>query len=395
MMRKMSIHNIVYSVIAAAVATILFSSPRIHAQNVVNKYSQTNLVSSGYIAAKVTDPNLINPWGMVASATSPLWVSNQGTNTSTVYAISSVEMGTGSALTVKIPTETSPPNGPTGIVFNSASNAFEIPSSMGMVPSSFIFDNLNGTISGWNPGSTGGAASAVVAIDNHDSGASYTGLALGTVGSQTYLYATNFTPQGGVEVYDTSFHPATGMYWASFDADDYLPRLSRDKIWRPYNIVNIAGYMLVAYAAMPATGGLPITHMGLGVVAAFTPQGKFFQIVAEGRRLDAPWGITLAPGQFGKFSNDLLIGNFGNGRILAYSVALPPGDGDYDRDDRATVRFAGLLRDSNHKVIENGFLWTLAVGNGARGADPNTLYITTGGPDEATDGLLAAITAAQ
>lgn len=394
MMRRIFNRNFVDPALAIAMTAILFSPTQIYAQqntnHAKNEYTQTNLVSSGYVAAKVTDPNLINPWGMVAGPT-PIWISLQGTNISSVYAIAAAEAGTGALLTVKIPTETGPaPNGPTGIVFNTfspTSTTFEIPSSMGMVPSFFIFANLNGTISGWNPGSTGGAASAVIAIDNNSAGAVYTGLALGMVGSKTYLYAINFTPQGGVEVYDSSFKPASGLYWNSFDSDDYLPRLSRDKIWRPYNIANIGGMMYVAYAAMPTTGGLPITHIGLGVIAEFTPQGKFVQIVAQGGHLDAPWGMTMAPGQFGKFSNDLLVGNFGDGRIHAYQ--MKPGGND--QNGRRQYRFAGTMRDSNHKIIENGFLWTLMFGNGVKGSDPSTLYITTGGPNQATDGLLAAI----
>jgi len=401
MMCNVFSRNFVYPAMAVAVTAILLSSPRASAQKnsqqAENKYTQVNLVSSGYVAAIVTDPNLINPWGMVAGPTSPVWTSNQGTNTASVYPIAAVEMGKGASLTVNIPTEMGGPNGPTGIVFNTfspTSNAFEIPKSMGgMVPSFFIFANLNGTISGWNPGSAGGLKNAVVAVNNHDAGAIYTGLALGNVGSKTYLYAANFTPQGGVEVYDISFKPVTNMMWSSFDSDHELPKLSRDMIWRPYNIANINGMMYVAYAAMPATGGLAITHMNLGVVAAFTPQGKFMQVLAKEGQLDAPWGMVMAPDHFGKFSNDLLVGNFGNGHILAYRIR--PNDEEQDANDHGPDTFAGMLRDSNHKIIENGFVWTLMFGNGVQGSDPHTLYFTTGGPNQATDGLLAAITPAK
>lgn len=396
MIRANFSRNALYPALAVAGAAILFlasgTQAQQKAQHAENEYTQVDLVSSGYVAAKVTDSNLINPWGMVAGPT-PIWTSNQGTNTASVYAVSAVEAGTGALLTVKVPTETGGPNGPTGIVFNSDSTAFKVPSATGMVSSLFIFDNLNGTISGWNPGSTGGAASAVVAVNNQKAGAVYTGLALGTVGSNTYLYAINFTPQGGVEVYDTSVQPAKGLYWNSFDSDDYLPKLSKDKIWRPYNIANINGKMYVSYAALPAAGGLPITHQGLGVIAVFTPQGKFLRVAANGGNLDAPWGMVMAPAQFGKFSNDLLVGNFGNGRILAY--AMKSGDKGEDRDHGKQYTFAGMLRNSDHKVLENGFLWTLMFGNGVKGSDPHTLYITTGGPNQAIDGLLAAITAEQ
>ncbi|HET9086657.1 MAG TPA: TIGR03118 family protein [Acidobacteriaceae bacterium] len=389
-------HRIFHSntIFSAIIAVLLFpAATKAQSQKhyVENEYKQVNLVSNGYVAAKVTDPNLINPWGMVAGPT-PVWISNQGSNTSTVYAISSVEVGKGALLTVKVPTETGGPNGPTGIVFNSAGNAFKIPSATGMVSSLFVFANLNGTISGWNPGSTGGVGSAVVAVDNQKAGAVYTGLALGMAGSDTYLYAINFTPQGGVEVYDSSFQPAKFQEeWNEFDSDDNLPKLPHDRIWRPYNIANIDGKMYVAYAAMPKTGGLPITHQGLGVVAAFTLQGKFIRVVAKGGNLDAPWGMVMAPAQFGKFSNDLLIGNFGNGRILAYSMKTMPDNKERDGENHP-YKFDGMLRSSDHKLIENGFLWTLMFGNGVKGSDPHTLYITTGGSNQAKDGLLAAIT---
>jgi uncharacterized protein (TIGR03118 family) len=396
MIRPILYRRRIYPAMAIAVASVLFSALGTQAQqkawHAENEYAQVNLVSSGYVTAKVTDPNLINPWGMVAGPT-PTWTANQGTNTSSVYAISSLEAGTGALFTVKVPTEGAGPNGPTGIVFNSDSMAFQVPTTTGMVSSLFIFANLNGTISGWNPGSTGGRGSAVVVVDNQKAGAVYTGLALGTVGSNTYLYAANSTPQGGVEVYDSSFQPAKGLYWNSFDSDDYLPKLSHDKIWRPYNIANINGKMYVAYVALPATGGLPITHQGLGVIAVFTPQGKFLQVVAKGGNLDAPWGMVMAPSHFGQFSNDLLVGNFGNGRILAYSM-MPDHNGK-ERGDRTQYRFAGMLRNARHEVIANGFLWTLMFGNGVQGSDPHTLYITTGGMNQVTDGLLAAITAQQ
>ena len=401
MMRKHFNRDFVYAVMTVAVTAVLFSSPRLNAQpqQGENKYLQTNLVSNGYTPAKVTDPNLVNPWGMVEGPTSPTWTSNQTTNTASVYTIDDVEKGKGALLTVNIPTEMGGPNGPTGVVFNTfnkSSTDFEIPSAMGMgmmVPSFFIFANLNGTISGWNPGSTGGLKNAVIAVDNHSAGAIYTGLALGMVGSKTYLYATNFTPMGGVEVYDTSFKPATGLQWNSSDADNNLPELPRGRIWKPYNIANIDGMMYVAYAAMPATGGLPIIHMNLGAIAVFTPQGKFIKVLAKEGQLDAPWGMVMAPNHFGKFSNDLLVGNFGNGHILAYRM-IPSKDAE-DQGDHGRDTFAGLMRDSNHKIIEEGFLWTLMFGNGANGSNPDTLYITSGGHNQAKEGLFAAITPAK
>lgn len=374
--------SILYPVIATAVTVFLFSAPAINAQKGENEYVQVNLVSSGYVPAKVTDPKLINPWGMVAGAATPPWVSDQGMNVATVYPIALALAGKGPALTVGIPTVAGPVNGPTGIVFNSNSNAFKIPGPMGQVPSLFIFANLNGTISAWGPASKGGLKNAVVALSNKDEddpGAIFSGLALGTVGSNDYLYAADFRPNGGIRVFDKFYERAADFAWNAFRADDKLPDLPHGMVWAPYNIANIGGVMYVAYDAMPAAGGLPITHQGLGVIAIFKPNGEFIRIFARKGHLDAPWGMAMAPAGFGRFSNDILIGNFGNGRIHAYR---PDGS------------FAGVLRDENHHPLENGFLWTLMFGNGALGSDPNTLYITTGGANQ-LEGLLAAISASK
>ena len=176
------------------------------------EYVQTNLVSNGYVSAMVTDPNLVNPWGLAASATSPIWISNQATSTSTLYSLTNIDTGVGSPFVVAIPTTGTPgPQGPTGIVFNSnaAQMAFAIPGPSGTVASDFIFDSLNGTISGWNPGSTRGKANAVIAV--RTPGAVYTGLALAMMGSAPYLYAADATapPSGGIKVFNSSFNPVT------------------------------------------------------------------------------------------------------------------------------------------------------------------------------------------
>ena len=260
--------------------------------------------------------------------------------------------------------------------------AFPIPgASGGTVASDFIFANLNGTISGWSATSTGGRANAVIAVSAP--GAVYTGLALGMMGSAMNLYAADFTPPpgGGIKVFNTSFS-AVNLGSDAF-TDPWLPPLPPDEVWAPFNIVNLGANLLVAYDPLPLAGGMPIAGVGRGVVAEFTTAGKFIGTVAWRGPLDDPWGMVMAPAQFGRFSNDLLVGNFGDGKILAYRQ---------HHDGRFT--FDGEIRGADHKPLRNGFLWALWFGNGANGADPNTLYITTGGADQNTDGLFAAISPA-
>jgi len=348
-------------------------------------YMQVNLVSSGYVSAPVTDPNLINPWGVSASPTSPIWISNQGTNTSTLYSITNVLAGTGSPFVVAIPTtSTSAPQGPTGQVFTGGAG-FPIPSSSGTVPSLFIFANLNGTISGWNPGSTGGRASAVIAVSNP--GAVYTGLALATAplptnptSAPTFLSAANYLPppNGGIVVFDSSFNAysfGTGTF-----VDPDLPALPSDEAWAPFNVANLGGNLFVAYAPLPIGGGFPIPGLNNGVIAEFSPTGTFMSNIAVGGALNDPWAMVMAPSNFGRFSNDLLIGNFGDGKIVGY---WPFSSSQWN--------FRGLVVGTNHYPLSLGTLWSLWFGNGSNGTATNTLYFTTGGPDSTKDGLLGAI----
>lgn len=390
MTRGVSSRNILFLTLLSIFALAAFApwttKARDHHED---EYVQTNLVSNGYVSALVTDPNVVNPWGMTASATSPIWIANQATSTSTLYSLTNIEKGIGSPFVVTIPkTGTPGPQGPTGIVFNgfAASMAFPVPgASGGTVASDFIFASLNGTISGWNPGSTGGRASSVIAV--HTPGAVYTGLALATMGSAAYLYAADATapPNGGVKVFDSSFNSV------SLDSDAFtvprLPELPSDEAWAPYDVVDFGANLLVSFVPVPITGGQPVAGIGNGVVAEFTTAGNFVGIVARRGLLNDPWGMTMAPAQFGMFSNDLLIGNFGDGKILAYRQH---NDGDNDADDNRFT-FAGELRGEDHKPLSEGFLWALWFGNGANGFDPSTLYFTTGGANQSTDGLFGAI----
>jgi uncharacterized protein (TIGR03118 family) len=357
-----SSHSTRWSYLAAAFLSALFIIPlMLHAQS----YVQTNLVSnSKSIPATTIDPNLVNPWGMVQGPSTPFWVSDQGTNLSTIYTGN----GTKAPLTVSIPTLTSAHvNGPTGLVFNTGTG-FSL-STSSSVPSLFLFDNLNGTIDGWNPKSAGGLTSAVTAVTTP--GAVYTGLAINATGS--LIYAANFTPSGGVDIFNSS--------WKSTGTLSLPSNISLPANYEPYNVTDMNGSLLLAYD-LRGTNGLPVLGAGDGAVVEYNPTtGAYTELVSPGMGdgLDAPWGFAMAPSSgFGKFSGDLLVGDFGSGWISAYNPS--------------TGKFLGYLDNTSGTPIADGGLWTLDFGNGAGGTNPDTLYITAGITQPfQTEGLLAAI----
>ncbi len=331
------------------------SSPSLFATS----YVQTNLVSDlSSVGAVTVDPNLKNPWGVSFSATSPFWVSNQATDTSTLYT----GAGTKLNLTVTVPPATPPPAGPTGQVQNSAgAGNFVVNGS----PASFIFDTLSGTINAWNS-STGTSATAVTTTP----GAVYTGLALGNNGTANYLYAANFATGGGINVFDNTFTQVNSTTFAGKFVDPKLPAG-----YAPYNVQLIGSNLYVEYAEVGTRG--PITGTGLGYVDVYDLNGNLVSRLISGSALNAPWGVTLAPASFGQFSNDLLVGNFGDGTINAF--------------DPSTGAFLGTLANGNGTAIVNQGLWALDFRtNGGSGSVPNGLYFTAGINGE-TDGLFGYI----
>ena len=302
-------------------------------------YMQVNLVSNspGVAPAPTYDSNLVNPWGLAASATSPFWVSDQGSGVSTLYSASGVLV----PKVVTVPPLSPPPAGPTGIVFNSTKGFL-----VNTAAASFIFATLAGTINGWN--STAGSTAVVEATDP---GAVFTGLAAGNTVSGNFLYATDFA-NAQIDVFGSTYAPAS--LGGSF-TDPSLPAG-----YAPYNIQNINGTLYVAYALQGGPHGEPVVAPGDGIVDEFDTNGNFLQRVATGGPLDAPWGIALAPASFGQFGGDLLVGNFGNGEIDAFT---PAG------------AFQGTIDNALGQPLVNNFLWALDFGSGA---NSNTLYFTAG-----------------
>ncbi len=312
-------------------------------------FVQTNLVSDVPGLASTTDPNLKNPWGVAFSATSPFWIANQGSGTATLYD----GAGTATPLIVTVPAGAPPLTGPTGQVFNSTAS-FALPNGN---PARFIFDTLNGTIAGWN----GGTSAVQVASTP---GAIYTGLALANAGSSNYLYAADST--GQIRVFDSAFKPVTTL-------PGHFSDPSAIAGYVPFNIRLLGSSLYVTYAQLTPTGtGLPG-----GYVDVFDTSGNFVKRLASGGPLYAPWGLTLAPAGFGNFGNDLLVGNFGNGEILAY--------------DPATGNYLGTLDGADGKPIVNDFLWDLDFRTGGTNVNTGSLYFTAGINDQA-DGLFGAIT---
>ena len=331
MLKHPFIHRLV---IATGTIALALASTHLRADT----FTQVNLVSNVPGLAAFTDPNLINPWGIANSATSPFWVSNQGTGTATLYT------GTGApqALVVTIPSG-GPPSGPTGQVFNTGpATGFLV----GATKATFIFDTLSGTIDGWNGGTTA-TVEAVIP------GAIFTGLTQGTVGGNTFLYAAN-SSGGNIQVFDSNWGNVTATTFANKFTD---PNAKSGLV--PFNIQQIGANLYVTYANL-GPGGTPLPG---GYVIEYDASGNFIAQINTGP-LSAPWGLTLAPSNFGIYSNDLLIGQFGSGQILAY--------------DPATEAFLGILNDLNGNPIVNDRLWALETRTGGTGVNLNAVYFTAG-----------------
>ncbi len=353
---------------AVALSAVLLlahqAAPLAHASQ--GFYQQTNLVSDLPGVAKVTDPHLINSWGILHNSTSPFWIADNGTGVSTLYN----GAGTPIALVVTIPPPGGSPAGttaaPTGVVFNGTSG-FVVSNGTTSGPARFIFSTEDGTISGWNPAVN--PTNAILEVDNSQASPSavYKGLAMGSNATGTFLYATNFRA-GTVDVFDSSFHQVSLA--GSFTDPSLLPG------YAPFGIANIGGELYVTYALQNAEKHDDVAGPAHGFVNIYDTNGNLIRRLVTRGRLNSPWGLALAPSSFGRFSNDLLIGNFGDGRINA----IDPATGD----------FLGQLRDTNNNPITINGLWGLDFGNGANAGPTTMLFFTSGLNDEA-DGLFGSI----
>jgi uncharacterized protein (TIGR03118 family) len=324
-------------------------------------YLQTNLVSDVPGLAQFTDAQLVNPWGLAAFPGGPFWISDNQPGLSTLYD------SAGRALTVPVSVPgsggvfTGAAGAPTAAVFNDAW-AFPISENGNTEPGLFLFASEDGTISGWN--GLVDPTHAVLAVDNSGRGADYRGLAIGENGSDRFLFAANFHA-GTIDVFDASFN-AVGSF-----TDPNLPTG-----YAPFNVQNIGGQLFVTYALRNAAGTDETYGAGLGFIDVFNTSGRFLERFASQGSLNAPWGLALAPANFGTFSNDLLVGNVGDGHINAF--------------DPRTGAWLRSLQDAQGNAVVLPSVWGLMFGAGGTAGEPDTLFFTAG-LDNEQHGLFGSI----
>jgi uncharacterized protein (TIGR03118 family) len=352
-------HSIVLRSIALAMVAFAVAIGAGTAGAASDAYIVNPLVSDGGAAAPSTDASLVNGWGLSAGPTTPWWASDNGTNLSTLYS------GTGA----KTPLIVSVPGSPTGTVFNGSATDFVVSQNGASGAARFLFSTEGGTILGWTPSVNGTVA--VVGADRSSVGAVYKGLAI----SNDRLYATDFHNRR-VDVFDSSFKliTTTGGFKDAKVAKGFAP----------FGIQAIGGDIFVTYAKQDADRHDDVPVPGQAYVDEFTPDGQLVaRVVNSGKKnapLNAPWGLAMAPTDFNVFGGDLLVGNFGNGRISAYTKR------------GATWVYKGQLRLGNGMPIAIDGLWAIAFGNGSAAGPTNTLYFLAG-PSGERHGLFGSITA--
>ena len=342
-------------------------------------YTQTNLVSNTG-NAPLNDPNLQNPWGLVASPTgSPWWVSNNAGGTSTLYSIDAtgaahlIPVNPAPNEFVKIPNAPSqnPPGSPTGALFNGSPTDFLLAPK---APAVFIFVTEDGTVQGWNPGVN--RASAVIVVDHSkipaaSNGAVYKGATIVDIDGRKFILAANFR-SGRIDVFDTTFKQVH-LSEDSFD-DDRIPR-----DFAPFNVQGVGPNIYVTYAEQDSARHDPVKpgEPGDGFVDVFDSRGHLLQRLEHGNWFNAPWGVVWATPNFGEFSNTILIGNFRGDNISAFNPV--------------TGRFLGNMRNPDGSTLKIDGLWALRFGNDGSAGPATTLFFTAG-PKGETDGLFGTLT---
>jgi uncharacterized protein (TIGR03118 family) len=360
--RKPSLVALCVAAGAVAAATVLAATA---AADPASRYSVHNLVSDQPGVADNTDPNLVNAWGIAASSTSPWWVADNAMDVSTLYNGAGVPQFPPTPLVVNVA------GGPTGTVFNG--NAADFVISDGATPAHsgsarFLFATEAGTIRGWSPALPPPPLSTQTFVGPNDAdqsaaGAIFKGLAI----ANDHLYATDFH-NGRVDVFDSSFHLVPGGFVDPKIPDGYAP----------FGIQAIGGNIFVTYAKQDAAAHDELHGQGLGIVDEYSTAGALIARVAQHGHLNAPWGMAMAPSDFGSASGDLLVGNFGDGRVNVFE----PKNGNFTP--------AGQLRGTAGKPISVDGLWGIGFGNGSGSGDTDDLYFAAG-PDDEHHGLFGEI----
>jgi len=355
--------------VLAAVGALAFAAPGVtsahgdhgdHGRH-HRAFEQRNLVSDIGGVARITDRNLVNPWGLAAGPTTPLWVADNGTDVSTLYS-----GAVNGSIPRIVPLVVGIPGGaPTGVVFNPTSG-FVIHNGTASAPAAFIFDSEAGTLTAWSPRVPPSSPAQTVATTP---GAIYKGLAIASTRKHgTLLYAADFHG-AKIDVFDSAFGPVTlpGAF-----VDSGLPAG-----YGPFNVQELGGRLYVAYEKQDADAEDEIAGAGLGFVDVYNTKGRLLKRLVSQGNLNAPWGLVLAPRHFGGFGGDLLVGNFGDGTINAY--------------DPRSGAFQGQLVNTDGNPIQIDGLWALRFGNGTFGS-PRDLVFSAGIGDEG-HGLLGEIVA--
>ena len=333
-------------------------------------YAQHNILSDIPGLADHTDSNLVNAWGLVSGPTTPWWISDNGTGKSTLYNVATDAI----PAVFTVPGADGAQGNPTGIVFNGGTG-FVVNNGVGSPSAApFIFASEDGTISAFK------GAPIVTVVPNPQAaahGAIYKGLAIDSATAGQLLYATDFH-NGKVDVFDTSFHLVTlsGNF-----TDPNLPAG-----FAPFGIQNIGGTLYVTYALQDEDAKDDVAGPGNGFVDAYDLNGSLIQRVASAGELNSPWGLALAPEGFGRFSGDLLVGNFGDGRIHAFDPTTLTSDGEFEA--------VGLLHSAAGRPIQIDGLWALQFGHGTNAVGANGLTTTlffTAGPSDEDHGLFGSI----
>jgi uncharacterized protein (TIGR03118 family) len=381
-----------------AVSTVLILITGI--ANFGQHYNQTNLVSNTSGAA-VTDPQLTNPWGLSRGSGSPWWVSDNATGVSTLYN----GAGARQSLIVTIPpadptNKNTPIGSPTGTIFNGGQTDFFLAPGK---PAIFLFSTIDGTIAGWNPavavaqGAAPPSTQAVTMVKTTDD-SSYTGLTSAFIDGKPYLYAANFT-KGRVDVYDSSFHLVNaskthlGEHTVAGDSDseDSFVDEKLPPSYMPFNVQAIGNDIVVTYALHEEGSRFETDGPGLGFVDIYSSTGRLLVRLEHGDWLNAPWGVALAPLDFGRFSHDLLIGQFAGGGDTQSS-------GWIAAYDLATGKFDGLLENATGSPLAINGIWALSAGNispanSDAAAEPAAHVYFTAGPNRGSGGLFGYLTA--
>jgi uncharacterized protein (TIGR03118 family) len=388
---------------AALIATCLISASAARADDgdqsqQLNRFTVTALVSDVPVKNMnpTIDPALRNAWGVAFSpAASPFWVADNASGCATLYDGVGAKVslqGPGGGVAIPLPDNSVPstacqpaaaaatpppptPAAPTGIVWNpttAPTTAFLVPGTN--IPASFIFDTEDGTISAW-AGTIPNPSQAVIAFDNSASGAVYKGLVVGTNKNGVFLFATNFNA-GTVDVFGPADANSNGQYVPVTTSGGFVdPKIPAG--FAPFGIQNIDGNLFVTYAKQNPQKHDDVAGPGNGFVDIFDTDGNLVRRFASHGPLNSPWGITRASFAFGRFSGDILVGNFGNGKVNAFG---------------STGDFLDTLRDGGDKPLVIDGLWTLTLGGG-RNSNSDVLYFTAG-PNGETDGLFGTITPA-